>query len=236
MRKGKRSRIWRSEEEMADSFQQELRSMKGLPGIGPFTGVYREVNCLRGRADFIAIRGAKSLVPPGLGDTLGLTDSAVLAFLNQRSHISAESLADMTGFAVRSVRSTLSRLHDIGYIRRTKSGEYTLSRWSIASGYSLWAFELKLNNTRRAVYQAQQYRSFANIVMIVVPPGKVDLFKQFRIAMRRWGIGLASFDSLTRQFKIILAPDKKKSLSKQHRIYAISKLARLARAGKGKQR
>ena len=44
-----------SEAQMADRFLRLLRSRKGIPGLGRFTSVFREVDCIRGRADFLAV-------------------------------------------------------------------------------------------------------------------------------------------------------------------------------------
>ena len=45
-----------SEEEMAQAFQQLLISENGLPGVGCFCAIYREISCRQGRPDFIALR------------------------------------------------------------------------------------------------------------------------------------------------------------------------------------
>ena len=50
------SRFGYSENEMADAFQKALRSPEGLPDIGMFDAIYREVSCRQGRPDFIALR------------------------------------------------------------------------------------------------------------------------------------------------------------------------------------
>jgi hypothetical protein len=88
----------------------------------------------------------------------------------------------------------------------------------------VWAFELKLDKPKRAVFQAQQYRSFAQRVMIVVPPNQYAIYKKFRLAMRRWGIGLATFDPTSLEFVVRRAPRLGHPHSRQHQAYALFQL------------
>jgi len=49
-----------TEEEMGHAFEKLLTTKSGINGIGPFNRVFREVNCQRGRPDFIAFKSGRS--------------------------------------------------------------------------------------------------------------------------------------------------------------------------------
>jgi len=88
----------------------------------------------------------------------------------------------------------------------------------------IWAFELKLDKPKRAVFQAQQYRSFAQNVLIVVPPSQIPLYSKFSLALRRWGIGLASFEPTLSEFQLCRPPRLSQPNSRHQQAYAMFQL------------
>ena len=107
---------------------------------------------------------------------------------------------------------------------QTESGSFLLNPNRPLRRVEVWAFELKLDKPKRAVFQAQQYRSFAQGVLIVVPPEQLGLYDKFDAVMRRWGIGLASFSPLTKEFILERPARLGPPHSRHHQAYALFQL------------
>lgn len=213
-----------TEKEMADAFARLLKSGQTLPGVGRLSRVFREVDCHRGRPDFIALaRGTTSFLT-GKSITLKFAGSLVMSFLHERAPRSLAYLCGQSGLSLRTIKPATDELVRRKYALRTESGSYLLNSAKPLRQVQVWAFELKLDKPKRAVFQAQQYRSFAQSVLIVVPPSQLALYDKFKLAMRRWGIGLASFDPLTQEFMVQRPPRIGSPHSRHHQTYALFQL------------
>lgn len=213
-----------SEEEMGDAFERYVLAHRGLPGIGRFSKVFREVDCQQGRPDFIAVAGRRDRFLNGNAVSLKLAGSLVLSFLHEGAARTPAYLCEHSGLSLRSVQQSLAELVKHGYVRRTESGAYVTSATSSLRALEVVAMELKLDRPRRAVFQAQQCRAFAQRVLIVVPPSQLGAYKKYSIALRRWGIGIATFDPVSEEFVLRRKPRASKPRSKQHQAYAMFQL------------
>jgi hypothetical protein len=210
-----------NEEEMANAFQKALAT--GLPGIGTFDGIYREISCRQGQPDFITLRAPKKSKLT-LFNSAGLVSASVLSLLKQASSRRFEYLESNMEYSSRSIKKSLIDLEKSGHVIRTKTGNYILGPAASSLNSEIWAFELKLNNVRRAVFQAQQAKTYTDKTYIVIPPGKDKNYGKYRETLRRWGIGLATFDPLTGAFSISAKSSGSKPISRQFQIYAMSKI------------
>jgi hypothetical protein len=213
-----------TEEEMADAFEHLLRTSKALPGVGRFSRVFREVDCQRGRADFVALAHGTTRFLTGKNINIKFAGSLLLSFLHERAPRSLAYLCESSGLTERTVASAASELAKRKYVLVTESGSYLLNPNRPLRQVQIWAFELKLDKPKRAVFQAQQYRSFAQGVLIVVPPGQLVLYDKFGMVMRRWGIGLGSFNPLTQQFTLVRPARLGPPHSRHHQAYALFQL------------
>lgn len=213
-----------SEEEMADAFEHVLKTGRTVPGIGRLSRVFREVDCHRGRPDFIALARGTTQFLTGKSVTLKFAGSLIMSFLHERAPRSLSYLCEQSGLSKRTIESAADELVKRGYALQTESGSYLLNSAKPLRQVRVWAFELKLDKPKRAVFQAQQYRSFAQSVLIVVPPGQLALYDRFKLAMRRWGIGLATFDPLTKEFIVQRPPRIGSPHSRHHQTYALFQL------------
>lgn len=219
-----RRRFGFTEEQMADAFERVLRAREALPGVGRLSRVFREVDCHRGRPDFVGLARGSTRFLTGQTVAMKFAGSLVLSFLHERAPRSLDYLVAESGLSVRTTRTALTELVRRRYVRRTVNGSFTLNPTKPLRQAQVWAFELKLDKPKRAVFQAQQYRSFAQRVLIVVPASQLDLYEKFSLAMRRWGIGLASFDPFTLDFKIHKRPRVGAPHSRHHQAYALFQL------------
>ena len=222
-----------NENEMADSFQGLLSSLEGPPGIGAFDEIYREIDCRQGRPDFITLRKKGSSTELNSYEHVGLVGSYLLSMLKPAAPRTLQYLLREAEYSTSSVKKSLAFLEKSGYIERTSNGSYILGSFAELLKPEVWAFELKLSDSKRAVFQAQQCKAFAERVIIVVPPSQAKKYNRFKESMNRWGIGLASFNPHSGIFMLLKSPRKTRPFSREHRMYAISQmLASHGREGK----
>ncbi len=213
-----------TEEEMANAFQTFMEVERGIPGIGRFSRVFREIDCQQGRPDFIALARTQKKFLNGNTISVKLAGSLVFSLLHENAMRTPEFLARHSGLSVRSVESALSELLIHKYVKRSSSGAYSINAKRSLREIEVIAIELKLDRPRRALFQAQQARSFAQQVLIVVPPSQARLYDKYAVALRRWGIGLSTFDPQTRDFSLCRAPRTSRPRSRQHQAYAMFQL------------
>lgn len=218
------SRLKYSEKRMADAFMRLLQSYEGLPGIGNFDGVYREVTCCPGRPDFIALRCKSSQRVVPLPKATGFAGASILSLLKPRSPRTMQYLIENSEFSAGTIKRSLRQLVGSGHINITDTGSYIMGAASGQFDIEIWTFELKLDNPKRAVFQAQQSRAFAARSIIVVPPNQARNYERYFDTIKRWSIGLATFDYLSRSFLLKISPRKSHAFSRQHQIYAIAQL------------
>ena len=215
-----------TEEQMGDAFTRRLTSRNGLPGIGRFTKVFREVDCQRGRPDFVGVKLAKKRPLLNSGGIGGFAVASILATLKPRSPRRLDYLISQTGFGRDVVALALRSLIAEGLIQQREDHTYTLTSACALFEADVTAFELKLNKPRRAVFQAQQYCLFAHRVYIVVPPSELNSFAAYFPAMKRWGIGLVGFDPQANRFTRHLDSRRKSSPTlREHQAYAMMRIA-----------
>jgi len=224
MKETSSSRFVYSEAVMADAFQKLLRSSKGLPGIGAFESVYREINCRQGRPDFIALRRKNTSSRVCFPSSIGLVGASIMSLLKPRAPRTFNFLKTHSEFSPNSIKKSLRLLLSSGHVEQTVTESYILGAIAKEIAFDIWAFELKLDNPKRAIFQAQQYRSFAEQSIIVVPPGQEKNYERYKNTMKRWGIGLVTFDPITRHFAITKRTRKAPAFSKLHQIYALSQI------------
>jgi hypothetical protein len=188
--------------------------------------VFREVDCQRGRPDFVALAYGTTRFLAGKSITVKFAGSLVLSFLHEHAPRSLAYLCENSGLSMRTVESSADELAKRKYVLQTESGSYVLNPKRPLRQVRVWAFELKLNRPKRAVFQAQQYRSFAQGALIVVPPEQLVLYDKFDLVMRRWGIGLASFNPLTEEFVVARPARVGRPHSRHHQAYALFQLLR----------
>ncbi len=220
------SRFNYSEAEMAQAFESLFLMESGLPGLGHFDAVYREISCRQGRPDFIALRYTNTSNRCEKLDVNGLVGPAILHNLKPNAPRSFEYLVNKLEFSRESVRKSLRQLIKNNYVEQLENSNYRLSSLSKMEKPEIWTFELKLNNPKKAVFQAQQSRAYSERVIIVVPPGQEKKYERFNDTLQRWHIGLSTFNPITSVFRFILKGRKKKALSPTQQIYTLSQIGK----------
>lgn len=213
-----------TEEQMADAFERFVLAKRGLPGVGRVSKLFREVDCQQGRPDFIALAGHRQRFLNGNTISLKLAGSLVLSFLHEGAARTPAYVCEHSGLSIRAVQHALEELVQHRYARRTGTGAYLANSRRSLRTVEVVAIELKLNRPRRALFQAQQCRAFAQRVLIVVPPSQLGTYKRYRVPLRRWGIGVATFEPASGEFIVHRKPRRGKANSRQHQAYALFQL------------
>lgn len=221
-----------SESEFADAFQSCLLGSHGLPGLTEFSALYREVICPQGRADFVAVARDDRRSSSHSGEyssSLKLTKSAaiLMSLLKLRSPRTLDYLVLRSGLTRETTRRTLRDLVSADAIRRVTGFSYLLSPTSTRSLEDLWAFELKLHDWRRALFQACQYQAFANSVCIVMPNAAANVLDGRIEAFSSTGVGLVLFDPSDGHSTVVAPPSSSKAASLQHIYYARAQLSQM---------
>ncbi len=224
MKSNSYTKIDYSEKKMVDLFINMLKSSSTLSTIGPFDEVFREVSCYQGRPDFIGLRNTSSCEMKPFPKVTGFVGASLLSLLKPNSQRTLKYLLQKSEFTEKSIIRSLKLLLKSGHIEQTKTGSYVLGAASCYFNVELWAFEFKLNNPKRAVYQAQQSRAFAERSIIVVPPGQEKNYQRYNEIMNRWSIGLVTFDPYTKDFSIIKWSRKSSVFSREQQVYTIIQL------------
>jgi hypothetical protein len=94
-----------------------------------------------------------------------------------------------------TTRRVVRLLAQAGLIEEQAANRYVLGPAFAEPRAEVTAFEFKLHNWRRALYQAIRYRAFAHRVFVVVPTKTVpslllhaDTFRRFRVGVLSWEI------------------------------------------------
>lgn len=215
-----------TEELLAVEFEKMLIS-NSINQFPKFNSVFREVSCFQGIPDFIAISGENiDLIEYSSSKELSIDSSSlILSLLKKKAPRSEEFLVRSSGLAPQTITKILVALKKSNIVSVTNSGGYFLGPNYKKPNVELWAFELKLENWKRALFQALQYKAFANRVIIVFPSNKAKLLKRNLEIFRTLKIGVMTLDVKDRSFEIILKPYKLKPSSNYHNLFALSRIA-----------
>jgi hypothetical protein len=226
-----------TEELLANRFQEVIANDKsGLPRVPHFQAVYREVTCRQGIADFVGVvrttreenssRSAHLLPACSLDVASQILGILVIA----ENPMTTIDLVARTGVSFRTVRSTLGHLVDSSCLNVTPSGSYALPRSTGSPWPDMWAFELKLSNWRRAIFQALQYAAFASHVLVVMPQSKSRVAADNGDAFSRVGVGLLLFDPQTCHVRQVVPARRIGPASPSQALYAAGRIEALAAA------
>ncbi len=87
-----------------------------------------------------------------------------------------------------------------------------------------WAFELKINNWKRALFQALRYKTFASRIMIVFPMNKEKLIAKNVDKFNKLKLGIMLFNAYDKSYKILVRPPKTHPSSRMHHLFMLTKI------------
>ena len=176
----------------AEQFEQNLKNNQ-YEQLPKFDNILREIPCKQGIADFICYKNTPFLKQNSakivsLTDTLGKTFIPVISTLLNKKNQSIQELSKTTGYDQKRLIKILKTLNQERIVKTNKKGLSSLyAKWQ-KFDVELWAFELKLKNWKRAIYQAAQYQIFTDKVFTVFPINKKKLILNNLESFQKLGI------------------------------------------------
>lgn len=216
-----------SELQMSVAFEKLLKSDMHVNSMPKFNLLYKEIVCQQGIADFIGIKYEKEMDQFSfLNNIISLeSGTLLLSLLKYKAPRSEKYLLEKTGLSEKTINRVIKELLDNDIIQNISEKTYVISSNLVIPEFDIWAFELKLSNWKRALFQALQYKAFANYSSIVVPIEKEYLLSKQLSLFKKLNVGIILFDYDNNKIRFLVRPKKEKSTSKWHRFYAIGKLA-----------
>ena len=213
-----------NEQEMAKAFEIALNT-KQVKGLPDFALIYNEFACKQGIPDFIGVPFLDSVMNREFSKlTMLESSSMVLSLLKYNSGRRKRYIKEKTDLSDSTVNKVLKELLSNNFIVE-KDGLYYLSILYDNKVNDIWAFELKLSNWRRALFQSLQYKAFANYVIAVFPYEKEKILKQNIAIFKELNVGVLLFDARNMVTKWIRRPVKEKSVSRWQTIFFQGKLS-----------
>lgn len=172
--------------------------------------VLREVDVRTGVADIVKLRirgtswlsasnpAVRALTEPGLARTY--------TCLEAEEPATTERIATRLGLARSTIRRQLSRLSRVGLVRRVGGTEYCLTCRMPYRGTFITAYEAKISNWKRALYQARRYHTFADRVYLVMPIARARRLETRSVLVRTARVGLIGVNDDGTSIKLLRAP------------------------------
>lgn len=223
---GKKQHHFENEEMFTEEFVRTIANT--IPKRNGFNRrvMMREIDCDRGRADIVyafvddkdnelqyhAERLSKAL--------LQIAKAKIISRLGKKKYCEIEYLIESTGYTRRTIQKHLNELIKLHVVKKNKVGCYKLEQSFKLPNAEVWAFELKLTNWKRALYQALRYRGFSHNVAVVMPKGRVEVAKRNLSIFKRMNVGLAEISDAG-ELLFIKMPRKSKPTSESHYLYSL---------------
>ena len=190
--------------------------------------VLSEFSAKRGRADVICAIFEKEIEDIEKTKTLArslseINKARILSLLRKSVGYSEEYLEESLGLSKSTIKKHVRDLLNAGVIKRIPGQLLKLSKSFNIPKVEIWAFELKLNNWKRAFHQAKRYRGFSHNVVVVMPNGRLNAAKDHIDYFRGMNVGLAGI-SKDGELEYILKPKRKRPSSKGHYLYGLGKI------------
>lgn len=216
-----------SELQMSIAFEKLIRTNVDFTGIPKFDLIYKEVVCQQGIADFVGLVSKCGIEDIEIFENVQSLETGTLIFslLKPKATRSKHFLQEKTGLSEKTIIRVLRELNKNGLVSETKEGLYTLSSNMKMPKLDIWAFELKISNWKRALFQALQYKAFANYSLVVFPFEKKNVLTKQIELFKELNVGILLFDMYSGQLEFVLHPKKERASSKWHTLFALGQLA-----------
>ncbi len=146
----------------------------------------------------------------------------IVASLPREEDASQESLQESTGLSTSVLRRYLHQLETNRIVESCGSSRYRLDSSFKEPNIELWAFELKLSDWKRALYQALRYRAFANRVSIVVPEFSARRVARHIEYFRSFDVGVIVLDTTDGSMRTVVRARETGPASRFYYLYAMA--------------
>jgi hypothetical protein len=217
-----------TEEYLSRLFEALLESSAWRRKYPKVQRVEKEVACRQGIPDFVAATMDVPLATSStatIARTMSLPACArLLSLLKPNAPRTEGYLHRVSGLSDPVFHRALRRLDESNLIEERGGARYVLSPLMAGLDGELWAFELKLLDWQRALYQSLQYQAFADRSFVVVPEEMSGRFEKNAARFERFGIGLIAIGNGDNHLREISPARKTRPHSRLHRFVAIGQL------------
>lgn len=218
-----------NEDYYANLFEFYLK-YKAYDELPEFNNILREIPCKQGIADFICYNDTPFLKKHSeqifkLNQKIGKIFIPILSALLIREKQSLELLVNNTGYDKKRLKKVLSLLKSEKIVKETLKKEYSLYASWKNFDVKLWAFELKLKNWKRALYQATQYQAFTDQVYTVFPMQQKELLLKKINYFKSLKVGCIVQDCNDKKIEILYQPaSQNKTLCNTPYLYTLTEV------------
>jgi hypothetical protein len=214
-----------TEEHLRQSFIAEACPSLWTTWTDSHVATVQESTCSNGRADWVwsAYRSPHEPFAENANLLQQPTCSRILAMLKGDSPRRHDYLEVSSGVSSAVFRRSLLQLIAADLVLEAGNRRYVLGPSFRVPPIEICSFEFKLNDWRRALYQAKRYRSFSHRVYVVAPPSTVNRMTTSQDTFRRFGIGIIAH-GLEGISKRVLACRKRAPISRHNFIQAVGML------------
>lgn len=198
-------KMFESEQQLVESFLEKAdpalwtRSANAASIAKVHVKTRFESNCSDGQADWVWSASRQpwraDLCEQSTTLIQNPTCARILSMLKPSAPRREAFLKDRSGVSEATFRRTLGQLTEAKLIALVDNGSYVLGERAKLPNAEVVAFEFKLENWKRAFYQATRYRSFAHRVYVVLPSNVAHRCEPMHDAFRVQNVGLLSHDS-----------------------------------------
>jgi hypothetical protein len=222
---------FRWESELSESFKRNARpALWTRRSAGTWVRA-QESTCSEGRADIVWGKFERGWSSSKFQRHAVLlqnpTASRLLVTLRRRSAQFEKDLIPRIGVTAPVLKKWLHALIDAQFVTVTKDGRFRATPLNTFPSIEICSFELKLNNWRRALYQATRYRSFSHRVFVVMPEDNAHVAYQHQELFSKANVGLIAHDK-TGQSQVLVRPNKRSPYAGYRMIMALGMLSQSA--------
>lgn len=198
--------------------------------IPRFSGFYREIPATVGIADFIGVIAPRwRLTEQRLKKRLdGLPRgpvAEVLSRLNYRQGISREELITWSQYTRPVISMAVYGLLQARVVKYKKDKGYLLDSKFRYPRADVYFYEIKMENWRRALFQASQAQVYADKAYCVMPRCKRQVLLNNRHLFQGVGVGVILFDSKSGKLVELIPGRKKKPKKSADKMDVLIRLA-----------
>jgi hypothetical protein len=184
----------------------------------------KELDCWQGRADLVHvnIRNNQDIKVEKAFKMANLSNAQILSLLHHNSSRTFSYIKNRLGITEATIKRSIRDLINSGVITTNDSGNFLLHKEFNIPDIVFTAYEAKLHNWKRALYQAIQYYGFAQYSWVVMPEKFIRPALSNINSFEANGIGLIGVDD-SGYYKIYLKAKKNRPSKKAFHLVGIGK-------------
>lgn len=183
----------------------------------------REIDCWQGRADVVtaAIRGEWNISNSGLELLARLGHASILALLYRKHSTTIDDVAMKTGLSVVTVKRYVRDMTQCNLVEKVGQDSIVLHSDLLLPTIQFQAYEAKLHDWKRALYQAVNYLGFSQCSSVVMPERYISTAYKNIHQFEKNGVGL--FSLTENGLKMHIAPRKNRPRRRAFHLVGVGK-------------